>query len=135
MKKKKSVNPKTGQWNSPNKSSKKKKEWRRENSRRDLWDNIKQTPIYIIGAQDGEKRNQGENLLEEKMVEMNSKTPVIHKNKERSLINFFSCYFYKQGNPHKTIRLFSRNSADQKGVTQYIEMLKNKIKPLPNKIF
>ena len=61
MKQKKgSVNSKAGQWNSPNQSREKEKEW--EKSEDNLWDNIKWTNIHIIGLPE-EEREKGEEIL------------------------------------------------------------------------
>lgn len=48
------------QWNSPNQSSKKKKEWKKkmEDSLRDLWDNIKWFQIHIIGLPGEDRKGQ-----------------------------------------------------------------------------
>lgn len=47
MQKKGSVNSKTRQWNSPNKSSKKEKRMKKcEDSLRDLWNNIRLTNVH-----------------------------------------------------------------------------------------
>ena len=47
---------KTKQWNLPNQSSKKKKRiLKREDTLRDLWDNIKWNKIHIIGAPEREE--------------------------------------------------------------------------------
>lgn len=61
-KKKRSINLKTGQRNSPNQRSKKKKI--NKSRLRDLWDN-KWTKIHIIGVTKGEDRNEEEDNLEE----------------------------------------------------------------------
>lgn len=59
---------KTGKWNSPKQNSKKKKKkkFRREDSLRHLWNNIKRNSIYIIN---GEEREKGLRKLSEDMAE------------------------------------------------------------------
>ena len=66
-----SANSKTRKWNSPKQSRKKgKRKKKREDSLRDLWDNIKQSNICITELLEGEKRKKGEeNLFEEIMAE------------------------------------------------------------------
>lgn len=56
--------------NSPNQSSKKKKNNEKsEGSLRELWDNIKQTDICIIAVPEGEREKGTEILFEEIMAE------------------------------------------------------------------
>lgn len=64
-KKKRSINLKTGQRNSPKQRSKKKKI--NKSRLRDLWDN-KGTEIHIIGVTKEEDRNKGEDNLFEEII-------------------------------------------------------------------
>lgn len=62
---------KTGQWNSPQKSSK-KNNFKNKDSLKDLWINMKQNNIYIIGDSEREreeKEKRAANLFEEIMSE------------------------------------------------------------------
>ena len=65
---------KTGRRTHPNRTAKRKKKLRSEDSLRDLWDNIKRKNIHIIGVPEVEEGKKGaENLFEEIMAENLSK--------------------------------------------------------------
>lgn len=68
--KKESFNLKTEQWNCSNQNDqkKKKKEWNKVDSLRDLEDNINLTNIPMIGLPEEEEREKGADILFEEMT-------------------------------------------------------------------
>lgn len=56
------VNSKARHWKSQSEEHKIKKELKSEYNLRNLWNNIKQTNVYIKGFPEGEKREKGANI-------------------------------------------------------------------------